>query len=80
MEAVYEFSAADLNKQRLNVEVSGKKVWAEIGTKSGDKVVKVYEDGGEVQNYINEINIEAPPTIENAKQLVHIFRQLAESQ
>lgn len=78
MEAVYEFSAADLNKQRLNVEVSGKKVWAEIGTKSGDKVVKVYEDG-EVQNYINEINIEAP-TIENAKQLVHIFRQLAESQ
>ena len=76
-EVVYEFSIKDLNKQLLEVEVSGKRAWAEIGTKSAEKVVKVYEDG-EVQNYVNHIEIETP-TIENAKNIVLIFKRLAES-
>ena len=76
-EVVYEFSIKDLNKQLLDVEVSGKRAWAEIGTKSAEKVVKVYEDG-EVQNYVNHIEIETP-TIENAKNIVLIFKRLAES-
>ncbi|PKA99958.1 hypothetical protein B0O79_3681 [Flavobacteriaceae bacterium MAR_2009_75] len=76
-EVVYEFSIKDLNEQLLEVEVSGKRAWAEIGTKSAEKVVKVYEDG-EVQNYVNHIEIETP-TIENAKNIVLIFKRLAES-
>ncbi|CAM3480074.1 hypothetical protein ZORO111902_12195 [Zobellia roscoffensis] len=78
IENVFEFSAQDLNKQNSKVKVSGKRVWAEIGTKSGEKLVKVYEDG-KVQNYENKIEIEAP-TIENAKKIVEILKRLAASQ
>lgn len=77
-ENVFEFSAQDLNKQNSKVKVSGKRVWAEIGIKSSEKLVKVYEDG-EVQNYENRIEIEAP-SIENAKSIVAILKQLAASQ
>ena len=77
-EIVLEFSVLDLNKNGIKVEVSGKRVWAELVAKSTEKVVKVYENG-EVQNYRNHLEIEATD-IENAKRIVHIFERMAESQ
>ena len=77
-EFVFEFSIQDLNKRAIKVEVSGKRVWAELGTKSSKKVVKVYADG-QVQNYRNTVEIEAM-NVENAKEIVRVFERLAESE
>ncbi|MGS0524102.1 hypothetical protein ACU8V7_01870 [Zobellia nedashkovskayae] len=74
---VYEFSAKDLSQKSSKVIVSGKRVWAEIGVKSEQKLVKVYKDG-QVQNYENKIEIEALNP-ENAKEIVAILKRLAAS-
>ncbi len=71
-----EFSVQDINKRGIKVEVSGKRVWAELVAKSAEKVVKVY-DNSQVQNYRNKVEIEAVD-IENAKEIVRIFERLAE--
>lgn len=76
-EYVYEFSAKDLSQKSSKVIVSGKRVWAEIGVKSEQKLVKVYKDG-QVQNYENKIEIEALNP-ENAKEIVAILKRLAAS-
>ena len=77
-EFIFEFSTIDLNKRSIDVKVSGSRVWAELGTKSSEKLVKVYEDG-QVQNYRDDVEIETAE-IESAKDIVAIFKRLVESQ
>jgi len=77
LENIYEFSAKDLSQKSSKIIVSGKRVWAEIGVKSDEKLVKVYKDG-QVQNYGNKIEIEALDP-ENAKEIVATLKKLAAS-
>ena len=71
---VYEFSTRDLNRNNMRVEVSGKRVWVELGTTNAQKTVKLFKDG-KVQNYQSIIQIEATD-IANAKEIVEIFKKL----
>jgi len=73
-ELVYEFSTRDLNKNNMNIEVSGNRVWVELFTKSNQKSVKLYENG-KVQNYQYRIDIEATDVV-NAKEIVERFKKL----
>lgn len=74
VETIYEFNVSDINKRKVLVKVSGKRVLVELSTKGGEKVIKNYEEG-KVENYTNKIEIEALD-IENAKKIVSIFRRI----
>ncbi|WP_047247352.1 hypothetical protein [Maribacter thermophilus] len=73
-ELVYEFSTRDLNRNQMNIEVSGNRIWVELFTKNKQKLVKLYEDG-QVQNYQYRIDIEATDAV-NAKDIIALFRKI----
>ena len=73
-ELIYEFSTRDLNRNNMNIEVSGNRVWVELFTKSNQKLVKFYENGN-VENYQYRIDIEATDVV-NAKDILEIFKKI----
>ncbi|MBQ4912875.1 hypothetical protein J8L85_00400 [Maribacter sp. MMG018] len=73
-ELVYEFSTRDLNRNQMNIGVSGNRIWVELFTKNKQKLVKLYENG-QVQNYQYRIDIEATDAV-NAKDIIALFRKI----
>lgn len=74
-EKVFEFNIHDINPVSVQFNTSGLNVLVQIKTNYLEKIIKYYEDGA-IKNYQNAITLQATD-IENARQLVALFKKLA---
>lgn len=69
---IYEFALSDMNKQMVDLKVSGKNVEVTLPCKNKEKLVKVYKNGVQ-QAWGTEAKVEAND-VETAKNIVEAFK------
>jgi len=69
---LYEFTLSDMNKQLVDLKVSGKNVEVTISCKNKEKLVKIYKNGAQ-QAWGTEVKI-GVNDIETARNIVEAFR------
>lgn len=75
-EKIYEFNMGDINAISVNFYTSSLNVMVELKTNYSEKIIKYYENG-EIKSYQNEIKLQGTD-IENARQIVTLFKKLTE--
>ena len=66
----------DINAISVNFYTSSLNVMVELKTNYSEKIIKYYENG-EIKSYQNEIKLQGTD-IENARQIVTLFKKLTE--
>lgn len=69
---IYEFTLSDMNKQLVDLKVSGKNVDIVIQCKNKEKLIKVYKNGVQ-QAWETDVKVEAGD-VETAKNIAEAFR------
>ena len=69
----YEFGFKEINKESVQLSVSGKNVFATFQTNNKEKVIKTYENG-KPGNYTNSVKIQVDD-LDRARNLLILLKQ-----